>query len=591
MSDPHASPQTLAATAPHSPAPQRPRILALIVTLVGLAAIVGAGVFITRGGGPRPAVPGPCNGCPDEQVLHVAWVGNGTQVSALDPSIASDTTNLPIVSLLYDTLMTTDQRLTPRLWGADQVSVSADGRTYSFHIRAGQVFSDGMPVYASDYAYGITRALDPCLQSPMNYVLWMIQGAERFSDPKNCVHHAAAQPLTAVVADDGAATLTITLQQPAAYFLAALTTPVDAALERGAVAGPDQGKDEHWTAGLVATGAHPTGQGGSGMYYVAQYDADGHLILKQNPHWWGTKPYLKEMDYTIFPDANQALAAYDAGTTYDAVQVPGDAYAASAGKRDFHTAPLAAIRALTFNWQFPPFDNPDARQAFCLAINRDHWVAGALQGTALPSWHLVPQGMPGYNTGLTGVDGVLATTGDVAKARAHWAAYLATLHGAKVPPITFTYFFGRSSSPAVAQSLAQQWNAAFGAGTVTTMPLYPGGPRVKEELPWPQMTFFGWLADYPDPQDFLSLLYTSGSMYNRWHASVPAADALLARADAGGSGIDRMSLYHQAEQLLVQQVAVCPLYQYQQAYRVRSYVRNYVENAGGTLALDQWRQV
>jgi ABC-type oligopeptide transport system substrate-binding subunit len=109
--------------------------------------------------------------------------------------------------------------------------------------------------------------------------------------------------------------------------------------------------------------------------------------------------------------------------------------------------------------------------------------------------------------------------------------------------------------------------------------------------PWPQALFFGWLADYPDPQDFLSLLYMSESAFNEWHASVPVADALLTAADAGGDATQRAEEYGEAEQLLVQQVAVCPLYQFQQSYRVRPYIRNYVENAEGTLSLDQWLKV
>jgi ABC-type oligopeptide transport system substrate-binding subunit len=71
----------------------------------------------------------------------------------------------------------------------------------------------------------------------------------------------------------------------------------------------------------------------------------------------------------------------------------------------------------------------------------------------------------------------------------------------------------------------------------------------------------GWGADYPDPQDFLSLLCTTHAAYNQTHVGVPQADALLARADGMSDLAARIPLYQLAEQLLINAGAVIPLYQ------------------------------
>jgi peptide/nickel transport system substrate-binding protein/oligopeptide transport system substrate-binding protein len=186
---------------------------------------------------------------------------------------------------------------------------------------------------------------------------------------------------------------------------------------------------------------------------------------------------------------------------------PGaQAFARVASQTDFHAVIGLATEALTFDWRLPPLDNSDAWQALCLAVNRDALAPLFSGNQFVPSWHLVPQGTPGYNAGLTGIDGVTATSGDMAKAETHWRAYLATLHGQPVPPITYYYGAQSAESAAMAAALARQWNAALGAalgaGTVTTQPFtYVNNAPVPRA---PQLANYTSGTDYADPQVFLA---------------------------------------------------------------------------------------
>jgi ABC-type oligopeptide transport system substrate-binding subunit len=100
---------------------------------------------------------------------------------------------------------------------------------------------------------------------------------------------------------------------------------------------------------------------------------------------------------------------------------------------------------------------------------------------------------------------------------------------------------------------------------------------------------FGWQADYPDPQDFLSLLFLSDAPYNTQSANVPGADALMRRADALPDMRQRVPLYNQAEQMLIDNVAVCPLYQYVTRYALRPWVKgDFVEDTRGLFPNDAW---
>jgi len=566
--------------------------LSAAAVLAGSAALLlsGCGSSTTNG----TSTPGNLK---SQQVLHMAWGGSsGTQISAIDPGTASDTTVIPIVNLVFDGLVTLDQNSKTELWGADSDKVSTDGLTHTFHLRPNQKFSDGTPVQASDYVYGMTRSIDPCFvqatESPVAaYLDSTVAGATAFSDPSNCVAGAAKNPLTSIVADNSAGTVAITLGNTYGFFLDALTYSTSYALEAKAVTGANLGADETWTSNLTQ-GA--TGEGGSGEYYVSQYTKDGNLVLKQNPNWWGLsagkKPYLTEIDYKIFADGDTQYAAYNTGTQFDENDgIPTAQLPIAKNQPDFHVSPLLAVQTVEMNFNIKPFDDVNARRAFCLAINRDDIVNNVLKGGQTPGYHLIPQGMPGYNPNLTGPEGVTATSGDLTKAQADWAAYKAAHPGA-IPAIVYTADEQSAAGQALADKLAAQWNQAFPDAKVKVAVVDFHTRIAEENAKKLQFLRFGWAADYPDPEDFTTLLYDTHSAYNSMNVSDPAADALMEKADTD-TGSDRLSLYQQAEQQLVNNVDDCPIYQYVNHYRVRTNIHNYVENSQGILSLDQWNKV
>ncbi len=531
-------------------------------------------------------------------------------VGSLDPVVVSGdgySTEPQLVHLLFDGLVTTDDANNVELWGADHVAVSLDGLTYTFHLHENQSFSDGTPIKPSDYAWSIDRALNPCVAADLQLVsvnqsaLAVIKDGAAFAGESCASDHATVRGKIAtlvgdsIVPDDSAETLSITLQHPAGYFLAALTLPNASVVERQAMNG--LGTDGAWIANLSDG---PTGRGGSGMWYLASRDRAGNLVLKPNPHWWGQsagkRPIFTELDVHLNSGPTLNYNAFLA-SSYDYVDAPPrDSLAAGPPRPEYHIVPELYVTSIGFNWHMAPFNNADARQALCLAVNRDSIAQQVAQSPAvttgvvpyLPSWHLVPQGMPGYDPQLTGIDGVTATSGDLAKAESHWNAYLATLGGKAPPAVAYTYLGGSNAQTIIASDVVAQWTSAFpGLKASKQEPhgLLQAGPN-----PY-QVAMGGWLADYPDPQDFLSQLYETGGAYNVWSSSVPSADALLATADATSDPAEqtaRMKLYNQAEQALVQQVATCPLFQHQAGYLLRSSIYGMRQNGLGLFADDDW---
>ncbi|MGH2516580.1 MAG: peptide ABC transporter substrate-binding protein, partial [Ktedonobacterales bacterium] len=398
-----------------------------MMVVVGLVGLVAAGCSASD---PKPA----------RTILRIAWSSGGgsPDITTLDPTEGSDTSSIPIINQIFDGLVVLDKNLQIQDWGADTVTPSADGLTYVFHIRAGQKFSDGTPVKASDYAFAMDRSENPCVASPVNYYLWTIIDAATLSneacDTSGNITAAKGQTTPVVttligdsiIPDDAAATLTVKLAQPAGYFLDAMTYSTSYALEKSTVTGASLGADEKWLDNL-AKGA--TGHGGSGMFYVSTWDHKGNLDLKANPNWWGIaagmQPKLSEVDYKIFVSIDTEYSSFNSGKTFDVgSDIPMTQLAPAKQLPDFHSGPYLGYEGVAMNFDVPPFDNRDARAALCLAINRDQINATVLRGADIPTWHLVPNGMPGYNPNLQALDNA-PTTGNQALAVQEWAKYKA----------------------------------------------------------------------------------------------------------------------------------------------------------------------
>jgi oligopeptide transport system substrate-binding protein len=558
------------------------------VSIAGLIVLMGTIALLASACGTSTA-PGPTDKAKD-QTMHMGWAtGGGPDITTLDPAQCSDTSCGPLESMLFDGLVTLDKNLNVIPWAAKAPTVSSDGLTYTFTLQPNQKFSDGTPVKASDYAWSMDRSANPCLGSQLSYYLSSIKDASAFSG-ETCT---AGQPVgsittlvgDSIIPDDSAGTLTIKLAQPAAYFLAALTYSTSFAVEKSVVTGDDLGKDDTWLDNL-AKGA--TGQGGSGMFYVSAWNHQGVLTLKANPNWWGKKPNFTTVDFKLFSSSDTEYSTYQTDQTLAYTDtIPVDQIAAAKSLPDYHEQATLIIGGFMMNWKIAPFDDVNARKAFCLAVNRDQLNQSIAKGTQIPNWHIVPKGMPGYNANLHGIDGA-PTAGDQTKAKAYWAQYLAA-HNNKVPPIKLSFNLSSNTAKLSAEAYQATWNQLFGINATIDQTAW-ATILDEEQSKTLQLYRFGWAADYPDPEDWLTLLFSTDSPYNEQNASIPEADQLMKQADGLQDMSQRVPLYNQAEQMLVDQVAWCPTSQYQNYYRVRTWVKGgFVQTAQGSFPLPVWQ--
>lgn len=572
------------------------------LTLPGVMATVGTVALLATGCGTPSTNNTPTDLAPaSQQVFKVNLsLGGSSDITTFDPDQATDSLSIQMIDAVFSGFVVLDKNLNVEKMDADNVTVSTDGLTYKFHMRPGLKYSDGNAVKASDYAYSMDRSLNPCVGSAVAYYLYEITDALTFNS-ETCsgttLSPAKGQtsPLittlvgTSIVPDDAAGTVTVHLSQPASYFLDAMTYSTSYAIEQSVVSASGDITNEKWTDHLK-DGA--TGQGGDGMWYVAFWDHATGITLKQNKYWaqvHGKTPFLQEIDYIFYKSNDTAYAAYQTGQN-DYGNPTLELYAQAKTQPDFHQYGTLTYYSVIPNWTVKPFDNADARQALCLAINRDQLNTAILKGTAIAHWNIVPKGMPGYNPNVTGPDGVTSTAGDTAKAQAHWQTYLQTLNGAKPPTITYLYVSSSASQQKYAQAIQAQWKQNLGINVALKGEDFTSYLKDSDSGNF-QLERFGWIADYPDPQDFLTLLFDTHAQYNSQHASIPQADQLMEDADKNPDQGKRIQEYNQAEQLLINNVAACPLFQYTSYYQLRSYVHNYVEDGQGITPTDSWATV
>ncbi|HLW01094.1 MAG TPA: peptide ABC transporter substrate-binding protein [Ktedonobacterales bacterium] len=530
----------------------------------------------------------------------------------LDPANVADIYSASVTDAIYSGLVTTDRNLNVIPDLASSWEVSPDGRTYTFHIRPNLHFSDGSPLTAQNFAYGIDRALSPSVCVPVYGA-----GCAPYAYPGYLGHIVGASArvsgtLPSLIGNGGglivqdAQTLVIKLDKPIAYFLEALTYPTSFPVEKALVDkyGNNYASHNDWTAHLD--------EGGDSGPFILKSHNTTEITLIPNPYWYGPKITLKEIVRPFVADQTTAYDGYRQGK-YDYSEVPSQEYQAARDQDDFHEVGLLQTAYVGINQAATPLNNLELRQALALAVNKQLIADRVLNGSAYPTNHIVPQGMPGFYDGLTapGIDS-RTVTGDVDTAQKLIKDFF-TRNPQYGGNLTISLAFANDDTDIVRveQALKAMWETVLSGVTITgnvkssvtikeegmSFQDLVGavlGPTVGNKTGALQMWMIGWIADYPDPQDWLSLQFSKSSNNNASNYQDGAgftAQALMSKADVEQDPAQRMSLYHEAEQQLINDVAWLPYSQPKGIWRIRTYIQGFNPSALGLLTDLDWANV
>ena len=490
----------------------------------------------------------------NKQVLVLPEAGVA-DIATFDPALSSDVPSVDAIDMVFTGLVELDDNGNVAPYLASSWDVSSDNLTYTFHLRPNLKFSDGTPLTSADVAYSIDRALQPATKSGVApYYLRYVKDATALNSGK----------IKTIIGDSiktpDANTVSITAASPTAFFLDALTYPCTYVVEKSLV-------EQYGTPGFTD---HLTSGGGDGPFKVQEYTHSKQIVFVPNPDYYGPQPQLQKVIFPFYKDQDTTYQAY-LSNQLDQGTIPIVDYPVASKRVDFHSIPQLWINYYAMNYNVKPFDNIDIRQAFDLAINKDEVVKAVWKNSLIPTNHIVPEGQPGYTPNLTGPGGA-GTQGNQAMAKTLFATGLQQEGWSSVsqmPSITLTYSSGNQDVTNEVSVLQQDWQAVLGVSVKAEAIDFN---KLLTDITANTLQFWGiaWVADYPDPEDWLTLQFDVGSgqnnmNYGQNHSSDAAAQQQIQKqleaADVNQNRTSRLQAYMTAEQSLVNDVAWMPMEQ------------------------------
>ena len=471
-----------------------------------------------------------------------------SEPSSLDPAVAWNVIDWQIEHAIYQGMLQYDPKagdagnvlipcLATEMPSVENGGISADGLTYTFHLRKGAKFQPPVnrEVTAQDFKYSFERMMSSPRAPATSFYMGVV-GADAFMNKK-------AKEITGFKAVDDY-TVEITLKTPDLSFLNAFTMEFCDVVPKEWV--------DKWGKQF---NRHPLG---TGPFIFEKWSPGREIVLNRNPSYWDSgKPYLDKIDYQLSfspPTALLKLQSGEIDALGDGVP-PADVPRVQADpqwKQYIYSQPLIAISYMFMNVQMKPFDNVKVRQALSWAINRDKLVK--LQaGQAMSLWQFYPKGMPGHE------DGKVFYGYDPAKAK-QLLADAGYPNGFK----TMLYTDNVDPNPKLWQSVQADLAAVGVKADLKTMSnnTYYNQQSTPKTL---TAGSFGWWMDFPDPSDWIGPLFSRasavpGGMDSSFWWS-PELEAMYTKAQAMTDPTARLAKFSEMQQLISDQAPYVPCYQ------------------------------
>lgn len=459
---------------------------------------------------------------------------------------------------------------------ASSGKVSKDGKTWTFKIRKNAKFSNGQKITAQDFVYSWQRTLNPTTKSQYAYLFSGIKNADQISSGK-------LKPSKLGVSAPDKQTFVVKLDEPIAYFKVLMTYPLFSPVSKKVV--------EKYGSKYATTSKY--------MVYTGPFKMTGWKgtndhwsFVKNNQYWDKSKVKLSKINYSVNENPSTILSLYQS-KKLDMAQLSSTQIKNFKNNSDYQTVPYSITRFLAFNFKASnskvrkAMNNKHIRQAISLAINRKQLITKVIGDASTTPKGFVPTDLA--NDPKTGKDfadeAYLKGTVnyDSTRAKKLWKQGLKEI-GAKSLNVTLMSTNDNDDKNISEYFQVQLQNKLPGMKvSLVNIPDKVAYSRAaKGDF---DIYVSGWGADFTDPISHLQVLTTnSGYNYGKWNNS--SYDALIKKAqnsDANNKS-KRWADMIKADQLVVKQAAIAPLYQTNYSFLINPKVKNVIHNTAGT----QW---
>jgi oligopeptide transport system substrate-binding protein len=485
--------------------------------------------------------------------------GNATDPLSIDPAKASLINEDHILGDMFAGLTQFDPESNPVPGVATTWETSADGLTWTFHLRPSK-WSDGVDVTADDFVFSLRRIMDPKSASEYANLLYVIRNGEAVNDGK--------LPTTALGVDaPDPYTLRIQLEHPVPYLLYITTHQSMYPVPKHVVEkyGDSWADPSHWVS--------------NGAYKVVSWKLGDRLHAVKNPYYFDARAVcIDEINYYPTNDAISAERRVKRGELDFSDDIQSNRIAflrRPAQMPDYvRTNTWLGTTYIPFNGkQQPAFRDLRVRQALAMAIDRDFITKKLMRGGQVSAYTFVPPGVANYPGG----------------GEPHWAGWplekrqaearrlLAEAGYGAGHPLKFELKQRNTSDPMLIYPAVQaDWKSV---GVEAS--LVPEESQIAY-ADYRARNFdaadAAWIADYDDPMTFLNLLRSTTGQQNYSSYNNPAYDALLDKADHENDLMVRGQVLAQAEKMAMEDATIAPIFFYVSKNLVSPQLTGWVPN-------------
>lgn len=515
------------------------RFLRQVLPVLLLVGILAAAVYATRGARLAPA----------DFVFN-----NGTELQTLDPATVTGVPEGRAIRMVFEGLLVSHpETLEPQPGCAERWEVSEDGLTYTFFLRKDARWSNGDTITAEDFMWSFERFLDPRTAAEYAYMAWYIEGAEAFTTevedgaPKNSFDTVGIKKLDEY-------TLQFKLNSPTPFFLELMAFYPMFPVSRRNIEDAQRDFPNSWRREWLK----PENIVCNGPYVVEFRRVNDRVRFKKNPMYWDADNVAFEtVDALAVESYTTSLNMYLTGACHWIDVPPSNVIQELMPREDFNPIPYLGTYFYRVNVTKPPLDNKLVRQALSLAIPRQAITESVTKAGQVPAYSLVPPGLTGY-TGSEMAHGS-SYEADLTRAR-ELIVEAGYGPGGKQFPTIEVHYNTADAHRDIAIVIADAWAKNLGVNVKLLNQEWKVYLDTQSSLGY-DVSRSAWIGDYADPNTFIDLFMTGGEN-NKTGWGNPEYDRLVRAGNSELNPERRMELMAEAEAILMDEMAIMPIYYY-----------------------------
>ena len=486
-------------------------------------------------------------------------VNFASEPNTIDPALNSAVDGAVMINHIFEGLYKWvddgSGNATLALGQAKEVTPNADKTVYTVKLRDDIKWSDGKDVVAADFVYAWQRLVDPNTAADYCYMADIILNANEIMAGEMDKSELGVKAI-----DEK--TLEITLHTACPYFEEIMAFPALMPIRSDII---EQYGDQ-WTFS-------PETYIGNGQYKMAEWSHNEFIKLVPSETYYDVdKLGPKVIKFALMDDTNAIYAAYRSGSLNFIQEVPVDEIPGLLSSGELKVHPYLGTYYCCFNTSKAPFDDVRVREAFSLVIDRNYIVENVTKTGQMPATAFVPSGIsdaPGAKDDFRAVGGDYMDVSGV-KYQENCERARQLLAEAGYPngegfPIVEYLYNTSDNHRLIGEALQNMWQTELGVTVNLVNQEWNTFLDTRKNGDY-SIARNGWIADYNDPMSFLDMWLTGGGNNDAQYSN-PDYDALIMQAKSTSDLAERMSLMHQAEDILMgQDVVHAAIYFYTDKY-------------------------